>query len=63
MDCEAGRYLANIYDLARIRLNSMGVQRIYGGQYCTVEQAEQFFSYRRDKQTGRMASLIYMRPE
>ena len=55
-----GKYLANLYLLARSRLVSMGLHRIYGGDYCTVNQAEQFFSYRRDGVTGRFASLIWI---
>jgi YfiH family protein len=55
-----GKYLANLYALARSRLKSIGLQRIYGGDYCTVNQAEKFFSYRRDGVTGRFASLIWI---
>jgi len=54
------KYLADIYQIARIILNGAGVQKIYGGQFCTVTEAERFFSYRRDGQTGRMATLIWM---
>jgi polyphenol oxidase len=55
-----GKYLANLYLLARSRLESVGLHQIYGGNYCTVSQAEQFFSYRRDGVTGRFASLIWV---
>ncbi|QWD63171.1 peptidoglycan editing factor PgeF [Polynucleobacter sp. MWH-UH2A] len=55
-----GKYLANLYLLARSRLESIGLQQVYGGNYCTVTQAEQFFSYRRDGVTGRFASLIWI---
>ena len=55
-----GKYLADIYQIARILLNNAGVQQIYGGDFCTVTDQERFFSYRRDGQTGRMATLIWM---
>jgi len=54
------KYLANIYLLARSRLEAAGIHRIYGGEFCTVNQANQFFSYRRDGITGRFASLIWI---
>ena len=55
-----GKYLANLYLLARSRLESVGLHQIYYGDYCTVNQDEQFFSYRRDGVTGRFASLIWI---
>lgn len=53
------KYLADIYLIARLILNKAGVDEIYGGQFCTVTDTERFFSYRRDGQTGRMATLIW----
>ena len=58
-DHSQGKYLADIYQIARILLNYAGVAQIYGGQYCTVSATDQFFSYRRDGQTGRMATMIW----
>ncbi len=57
-----GKWLADIYQLARNRLRAAGVGYIGGGGYCTVTDAERFFSYRRDGITGRMASLIWIEP-
>ncbi|MDH5484927.1 MAG: peptidoglycan editing factor PgeF [Gammaproteobacteria bacterium] len=54
-----GHWLADIYQLARIRLKSIGVTAVYGGEFCSVTDAKRFYSYRRDGQTGRMASLIW----
>lgn len=56
----SGKYLADIYSLARIVLREAGVARVYGGGACTVSD-RQFYSYRRDKVTGRMASLIWLK--
>lgn len=55
-----GKYLANLYLLAQDRLRSFGIKQIYGADFCTVNDPTQFFSYRRDKVTGRFASLIWI---
>jgi len=55
-----GKWLADLYLLARIRLQSLGVKGIYGGDFCTFNDELRFYSYRRDGQTGRMASLIWL---
>ncbi len=56
----AGRWLMDIYGLARRRLAALGVEQVYGGGWCTVEDGGRFFSYRRDGRTGRMASLVWI---
>jgi YfiH family protein len=53
------KYLADIYALARAELEACGVSAVYGGEFCTVNDSQRFFSYRRDGETGRNASLIW----
>ncbi len=55
-----GHWRADLYRLARQRLADCGVGFVGGGGYCTVTEADRFFSYRRDGRTGRMASLIWI---
>ncbi|HLT14139.1 MAG TPA: peptidoglycan editing factor PgeF [Marinobacter sp.] len=54
-----GHYMADIYKLARLRLNRAGVSAVLGGSLCTVYDEDWFYSYRRDGQTGRMATLVW----
>lgn len=55
----AGKFLADIYQLARLRLAARGVTAVYGGGLCTVTDPR-FFSYRRNPRTGRFASLVWI---
>ncbi|SAL70450.1 laccase [Caballeronia terrestris] len=57
-----GKYLADIYALARLRLADAGIDaaRVHGGTQCTVTERERFYSYRRDRVTGRMAAMIWL---
>ena len=56
-----GKWLANLPQLARDRLHAVGVRAVSGGAWCTVSDASRFFSYRRDRITGRMAALVWIR--
>ncbi|SEI09550.1 peptidoglycan editing factor PgeF [Pseudomonas asplenii] len=55
----AGRFMADIYTLARLRLAARGVTAVYGGGLCTVSDPR-FYSYRRSPRTGRFASLVWL---
>lgn len=55
-----GRWLADLYTLARLRLERAGVTAVFGGGHCTYSDPKRFFSFRRDGVTGRMASLIWL---
>ena len=55
-----GKWLADLYQLARLRLNALGVTRVYGGGLCTYSDPERFYSYRRDGVTGRMGTFIWL---
>lgn len=54
-------YLADLQSLARLQLNAMGVQYITASNQCVYSDEENYFSYRRDKKTGRMAALIWIK--
>ncbi|RYU61972.1 peptidoglycan editing factor PgeF [Methylolobus aquaticus] len=54
-----GKWLADIYAIARRQLHTVGVDDCYGGGHCTYSDPDRFFSYRRDGITGRMATLIW----
>lgn len=57
---QSGKWFADIYALARLRLNALGITQIYGGNYCTYRESDKFFSYRRDGMTGRMGTFIWL---
>lgn len=54
------KWLADIYRLARLKSARIGVDAVYGGNFCTYAQADLFYSYRRDGVTGRMASMVWL---
>lgn len=55
-----GHWLLDLYAVARRRLQEQGVERIFGGGFCTYSDPQRFYSYRRDGSTGRMAALIWL---
>ena len=57
-----GKYLADLGKLARLRLAEIGVTHVSGGAMCTFTDRERFYSYRRERVTGRMAALIWIAP-
>jgi YfiH family protein len=56
----AGKFMADLYLLARRRLASAGVTEVHGGGFCTFHERDRFFSYRRHKASGRMGSFIWL---
>jgi polyphenol oxidase len=57
-----GKYMADLYALARQRLARAGVRRVSGGGFCTFHEADRFFSYRRVARSGRMGTFIWIEP-
>jgi polyphenol oxidase len=55
-----GHWRLDLYEVARRRLAEKGVERVYGGGFCTYSEGERFFSYRRDRAEERMASLVWL---
>ncbi|TMH98007.1 MAG: peptidoglycan editing factor PgeF [Betaproteobacteria bacterium] len=55
-----GHWLLDLYAVARQRLESSGVKGVYGGGFCTYSEPERFFSYRRERASGRMAALVWL---
>jgi YfiH family protein len=57
--CSAGKWRADLYALARRRLKAAGVARITGGTHCTFSEDDRFFSFRRDRETGRQGAFVW----
>jgi polyphenol oxidase len=57
----AGKWFADLAGLTRDRLVRAGVCRIAGGRWCTADDASRFFSFRRDRLTGRMVGMVWIR--
>ena len=57
---DEAHWLCDMYQLARIELGQLGVKQVFGGGLCTYTDKENFYSFRRDGNTGRMASLIWI---
>ncbi len=54
-----GKFMADLYALARMRLDRAGVRAVFGGGFCTHRERERFFSYRRVQASGRMGAFIW----
>ena len=57
---EDGKFQADLYAIARYILRQHGVETVLGGDQCSYQQADQYFSYRREAKTGRMATFVFM---
>ncbi|WP_070106728.1 peptidoglycan editing factor PgeF [Burkholderia plantarii] len=60
IDAAPGKYHADLYALARLRAARLGITEVAGGGACTVTERERYYSYRRDRVTGRMAAMIWI---
>lgn len=60
---QADKFYADLYAIARYILQQYGVTQIFGGDQCTYAQNEDYFSYRREAKTGRMASFVFIQPQ
>jgi len=58
----SGKYLADLFALGRLALEQVGVTRVHGGTECTFSAPGRFYSYRRDRVTGRHAALVWIDP-
>jgi YfiH family protein len=56
------KFMADLYQIARVKLSTLGVNAVFGGGLCTYCQEDDFYSFRRENPTGRMATLIYLKP-
>jgi YfiH family protein len=56
----AGHWLLDLYAVARQRLRSQGIERVFGGEFCTYSDPQRFYSYRRDGSTGRMVACVWL---
>jgi hypothetical protein len=54
-----GKFMADLYHLARRRLAAAGVEDVHGGGFCTYHEPARFFSYRRVPRSGRMGAFIW----
>ena len=54
------KYHADLYAIARFILQGLGVKTIIGGDQCSYQQAQDYFSHRRDAKTGRMATFVFI---
>ncbi len=56
---QENKFMADLYQIARMKLQTKGV-KVFGGNFCTFQDEQHFYSYRRNNQTGRMASLVWI---
>ncbi|MFX5945142.1 laccase domain-containing protein, partial [Acinetobacter baumannii] len=54
------KFHADLYAIARFILQRLGVKQVLGGDQCSYQQQDEYFSYRRDAKTGRMATFVFM---
>ena len=55
-----GKWHGDLHGLARQRLHRSGVTHVSGGGFCTFRETARFFSYRRERESGRMATAVWL---
>ena len=55
-----GKFYADLYAIARYILKQQGIETVLGGDQCSYRQIDEYFSYRREAKTGRMATFVFM---
>ena len=57
---DKNKHYLDLPGVAKYQLADLGVAKVFGSSLCTYAHPDRFFSYRRDGETGRMASLIWI---
>ena len=55
------KFYADLYAIARYILEQHGIELILGGDQCSYRQQDEYYSYRRNAKTGRMATFVFIR--
>jgi len=60
---DVGAWHLDLKYVAKIILKQEGVKKVFLENLCTYENSDLYYSFRRDNQTGRIASVIWIEPD